>query len=101
LASRRYNFATHPRGNDQPLWCVGRRELAGESIPRWRSYIKTAAVGKQPAGPALTVALVTWGLSLALLVGAEGSLAWRLARMGVVVAITAATLRNLHGEGQR
>jgi pimeloyl-ACP methyl ester carboxylesterase len=39
-----------------------------------------------------TVALVAWGLSLAALVGGDGSMGWRFVRIGVVIAITAAAL---------
>ncbi len=55
----------------------------------------TTSVGRtslQSAGRGLAVALVAWGFSLALLVGAEGSLAWRLVRIGVVIGITAVAL---------
>jgi fermentation-respiration switch protein FrsA (DUF1100 family) len=47
---------------------------------------------KRFSGRWVTAALVTWGVLLALLVGADGSPGWRLARIGIVCSVTAASL---------
>jgi fermentation-respiration switch protein FrsA (DUF1100 family) len=43
-------------------------------------------------GSGSTVALVTWGAMMAILVGADGSAGWRLVRVGAAFAVTAAVL---------
>ena len=56
------------------------------------SASRTAA---EMRGRSQAVALVTWGLLLSLLVGADGSMGWRFVRIVIVIVITSAALRLL------
>jgi fermentation-respiration switch protein FrsA (DUF1100 family) len=54
---------------------------------------RTDTSTQKPLGPLLNVALAAWTLSLAFIVGMEGSIVWQILRVGLVTAIGAAAFQ--------